>query len=258
MALKCLVSLDLPIWSFDLDSVDEHLEDLDEVSSNASCQDQTRGAFGVFQAYSVDPESPSNPAADYHEFSDDNEAEYLPLVSQTQQGTNAQDPRLYWNFGRTCLDDPLIGSLLGHYIDDVCMVLTPLQHPDNPYSSIHFPKALAGASELTPAWSYSTQTPAKTSVAVFYAVMATAAFHLSSKGITTGLAMQETARSYRAKALSAIRHALQTTTESSPEAQPETHQCEGILSAMFALITLDVCASMQRQPMVPTDEILGR
>ena len=263
-----------PGWQFDLNAVDAQLADIDDLPIGNILDGQSRGAFAVFRGDNTDAfesicisnqlpqectdthsETPYESIEDFEatesvleksttELADPaqnaDELGLMPLVRQSRLTTALPHLPLYMNFGRTCFDDPLISSLLSHYINDVCVLLTPLDHPNNPYSSIHFPKALVGATELDPSWSYTSHSTSSTSIAVFYAVMATAAFHLSSKNGPDSRALYLTGRSYRAKALSSIRKALQSSLGPDRGTPLTIQQCEAILSAMFALVTLDV------------------
>jgi hypothetical protein len=139
---------------------------------------------------------------------------------------------------------PLAAKLIHHYITNVTGLLQPVVHPLNFYSMIYVPQAIIGAGCLFGPGMIGTQdtSPPCSNKAIFYSLLATAAFHL--RGIKTRVGyqseeMDNAGRTFRIMAYSNLRMAMSTVLEKREELQTT-------MSAVLSFITIDV--SFSRAP----------
>ncbi|EXJ87722.1 hypothetical protein A1O1_04647 [Capronia coronata CBS 617.96] len=264
-----------PRWAYRLDEVDRQIANIDAIDSVTSPEVSVSiGPFGVFHARVptldelqgsdldgacipqlsiraplVDPcQRDSSPRQDF--------TETEPLtVRQSPDGLNGQLqllPRrpeaspVPYGLNSSLFGDPVIHRLMDNYIRTVANLLPPLPHPENPYASIYVPKAMHGASNLLLGVGYSASEVPPSNVAIFYALLATSAFHLRGADMHGSSELDLTARHFRAKAFASLQKALQEplgggedqALGSSSSASPS--QGEAVISAMLTLITTDV------------------
>lgn len=142
--------------------------------------------------------------------------------------------------------DPVIHRLMDNYVNHVANVLPPVPHPENPYALIYVPKALDGASNLLFGSNSTASKIPSIDTAIFYALLATSAFHLRGTPTTSGSDFDVMARGFRAKSFASLQRALQEPVERDQDqdlsnpALPSSSHCEAIISAMLTLITMDV------------------
>lgn len=270
---------DCPRWTFRLDEIDRQIADIDACDSVTSFQGSiSSGPFGVFRAAapilegSQEPDlgldSTSEPDAsvtwDFPAEIDDSsqyggmEAE-APTEEQSPGSVNWQlqvmSPRreaspFVYRLNSSLFRDPVIHRLMDNYIHTVANLLPPLPHPENPYASIYVPKAMYGASNLLLGVGYSASEVSPSNVAIFYALLATSAFHLRGADTEDAAELDLTARRFRAKAFASLQKALQEPAKDggdralpSPSSTPSSHG-EAVISAMLTLITTDVSSAL--------------
>ncbi|KAJ4518996.1 hypothetical protein HRR83_003698 [Exophiala dermatitidis] len=265
-------------WTFRLDEVDRQIADLDAcVSTPSSEVSITVGPFSVFragvpaleesQAAELGEEctlEPDIPASGEDTSSDGEslsgycsmEGEALtemPSVCGDEWQLQVSSPRreassLGYGLTSSLFGDPLIHRLMDNYVCTVANLLPPLPHPQNPYASIYVPKAMYGASNHLLGVGYSASEVPSSNVAIFYALLATSAFHLRGSDLDGASELDLTARRFRAKAFAYLQKALQeplTAGEDqglglSSTSSNSSTAGEAIISAMLTLITTDV------------------
>jgi len=153
-------------WPFQLDEVDHQIAEIDahdglEIGEHPF----STGPFSVFQwrdpdleKLSVEEMVKSDVAA--FEYDSSESESWSPFDVTGSLSPASADLQLHASSpGRgvspfslelhpSIFQDPLIHRLMENYVHNVATVLPPLPHPENPYTSIYIPKALAGASNL--------------------------------------------------------------------------------------------------------------
>jgi arginine metabolism regulation protein II len=135
---------------------------------------------------------------------------------------------------------------MDNYVNLVAHVLPPVPHPENPYALIYVPKAMVGASNLLFGANYAASEVPSIDVTIFYAILATSAFHLRGTQIKSGGSFDLMARGFRAKSFASLQKALQEPLEVDQDkallhpSLPSSSHCEAIISAMLTMITMDV------------------
>ncbi|KIX03150.1 uncharacterized protein Z518_06701 [Rhinocladiella mackenziei CBS 650.93] len=263
-------------WSFPLGDIDQQLADIDACGEGRSGElPISTGPFGVFYAREPvlrahdaatldnDESTPSTETIvqEYHPSESDNYSKDDVLDPDTpttisspaksnwllQQisSTREASPCVY-ELHSGIFHDPIIDQLMENYVRNVANVLPPLPHPENPYSSIYVPRAMAGASNLILGLNCAASEMPSSNVAIFYALLATSAFHLRGSGMKRVSGFDVVARRFRAKAFASLQKALQEPYEMDERqalyspSTPSTSHCEAVISAMLTLITMDV------------------
>ncbi|EXJ82901.1 hypothetical protein A1O3_06717 [Capronia epimyces CBS 606.96] len=265
------------MWAFQLDEIDQQIADIDACDTVTS-QDVSVsiGPFSVFYAGLATLKGSQAPGLDrsctpqlelniraqsddpsrYHDSSrhDLTETEALQDM-QSPRGVNNQlqvsSPRreaspLVYGLNQSLFRDPIIHRLMDNYIRTVAYLLPPLPHPENPYASIYVPKAMYGASNLLLGIGYSASEVPSSNVAIFYALLATSAFHLRGSEAHGASKFDLIARRFRAKAFASLQKALQEPLKGGEEEEQSSSsstslpQGEAVISAMLTLITTDV------------------
>lgn len=140
----------------------------------------------------------------------------------------------------------LVHMLLNHYVQNVANILQPIVHPQNTYNSLYSPSAMGASQNLLLDSTNPTFKPPASRIAIFYSLLATAAFHL--RGSNEAADLDGLAGKFRANALSYLQTALKTLPDPRLE-NPRTErindlgQLEGALSAMLTLVTADVSST---------------
>lgn len=256
-------------WSFRLDEVDQQIADVDACDSlNLRQVPIFAGPFSVFHArehLEVGFTSKETPATRIHvsRRSDTCPLSEIPDADCSPSGPSSADwllpitslareavaplvelsPRIFQD------QDPIIDHLMDNYVRNVAIVLAPLPHPENTYSTIYIPKAMTGASNVLFGLSHPASEMLSSNVAIFYALLATSAFHLRGSDPEDS-EFDVIARGFRAKAFASLRKALQQTFETDeeqalvvPSTALSTH-FEAVISAMLTLITMDVSSDI--------------
>lgn len=140
--------------------------------------------------------------------------------------------------------DSAIHRLLDYYVTKVAVLLTPLDHPKNPYASIHFPKALFGAMEQRSRMEHPVEVVASSHVAVFYSILTVASFHLRGSEPASHQHYDVLARRFRAEAFASVQLLLRSLSDQSWDwsnlSDTRTAHYEAVLSALLCLVTTDV------------------
>ncbi|KIW10432.1 hypothetical protein PV08_11396 [Exophiala spinifera] len=268
----------LETWTFQLDEVDQQLLDIDahEDTRDNELACFSTGPFGVFPLPRDGSDQPGDrgPRPMDTDFEDPRHRQEAALPNQDatlgalrdmfSSGNDLGDPPTprdgsfegfpsRFDMDSDLFQEPIIRRLMDNYVNVCAKVLPPLPHPENLYSTIYVPQAMAGASSLLPPSvdHGPTKVPASNE-AIFYAVLATSAFHLRRDKAENGLELDVLARGFRAKAFESLQKALR---EPSPSQYGEgagggaprgdvssfsSVHLEAILSAMLTLTTMDV------------------
>lgn len=143
--------------------------------------------------------------------------------------------------------NPLLQKLMTHYVLDMVNVLPPLVHPENPYSAIFVPEAMAGASDLIFGLQCDSKQIPLANIAILNILMSISAFHLRGSDGDGRSKYEIMARGFRAKALASLQRALDelvvtTNLQNKLELVPNcsTAPVETLISAVYTLITSDV------------------
>lgn len=267
-------------WSFRLDEIDKQIAQIDSFGGhNRRALPASTGPFGIFQVREsiaeewnqeyTREEKPSSKIKDPHE-SDASSSDSLSLIdsedtewlesawSVDSHGQLELSPaRSEASFSAFVLNprifqDPIMDQLMENYVRNVVEVLPPLPHPENPYSSIYIPKALAGASNLSSGLGSSESELPSGNVAILNALLATSAFHLRGSSERSGSEFDLIARGFRAKAFAALQQALREPLSVeegralSISSQESYSHSEAVISAMLTLITMDVSRDVRK------------
>ncbi|KIW46939.1 uncharacterized protein PV06_02559 [Exophiala oligosperma] len=274
----------LETWTFQLDEVDQQLLDIEAHEDNHDdlpCF--STGPFGVFPLPRKPSDEPPGAGSQPQQADLDSTRQHdAPLFDQddttlealrdifssetleehplvVRGGSPVENFPSRFDMESGLLQEPIVRRLMDNYVNVCAKILPPLPHPENLYSTIYVPQAMAGASSLLPYLDHGpTEVPASNE-AIFYAVLATSAFHLRRDKAENGLELDVLARGFRAKAFESLQKALReplemetfgagggggggeaaTTTTRDVSSFSDVH-LEAILSAMLTLTTMDV------------------
>lgn len=244
--------------------VDAHEDNLDELACFST------GPFGVFPLPKNSSDEPlgRGPRPEHSDLDYARQHEAPPLNQDTtlgalrdifsaetleehshMRGASFENFPSRFDMESDLFQEPIIRRLLDNYVNVCAKVLPPLPHPENLYSTIYVPQAMAGASSLLPSLDHGPTEVPSSNEAIFYAVLATSAFHLRGDKAENGLELDVLARGFRAKAFESLQRALREPLETfGDEASTNTRDVssfssihlEAILSAMLTLTTMDV------------------
>ncbi|KIW17925.1 hypothetical protein PV08_05120 [Exophiala spinifera] len=143
--------------------------------------------------------------------------------------TRARTPLHTFSVVRTISQDPTINRLMENYARNIANVLPALRHSDNPDSTIYFPKAINGASNVSPSLS---------------SMRFSRLRHFKGAYSERESYFDVMARNLRAKAFASLRKALPASCQDR-KSLPQHDQSaspyrESVLSAMLTLVTMDV------------------
>lgn len=139
---------------------------------------------------------------------------------------------------------PLTDKLLSHYILKVANILQPINHPQNPFRSIHAGYAMEFSTKPLLDKSYRTQAHFSSHRVIFHSILSTAAFHL--RGLSTAKDKEwsfydQTGRKHRLEALKYLQDVI-----AEPFLDAETHCAR--FSAILTLVTSDVsCIKLRHE-----------
>merc|ERR1711939_260482 len=103
-----------------------------------------------------------------------------PGMQPSTSSVRGESPSSWFELNPELFQDPVIHQLMDNYVGVCAKVLPPLPHPENPYATIYVPKAMAGASNVLFGLNCAASEVPSSNIAIFYAVLATSAFHLRS------------------------------------------------------------------------------
>ncbi|KAK5204721.1 hypothetical protein LTR41_009577 [Exophiala xenobiotica] len=257
----------LKTWSFTLDEVDQQIAGIDAFEdnhSNSACA--SRGPFTVFPTVEkpeAGPRTRRSGASDVDFDCIGSSAQPLetnagptplsaihpltiPALQPSTSSLSGECPSSWFELNPELFQDPVIHQLMDNYVGVCAKVLPPLPHPKNAYATIYVPKAMAGASNVLFGLNCAESEVPSSNIAIFYAVLATSAFHLRSTNAESGLRFDVLARGFRAKAFESLQKALQEPLENIGDealldlSTQSTAHLEAIMSAMLTLVTMDI------------------
>ncbi|RMZ89599.1 hypothetical protein DV736_g3171, partial [Chaetothyriales sp. CBS 134916] len=269
---KAMTLQGLRAWSLHLDEVDRQIAEIDaNEDPNFVRVSASNGPFDVFQvracsphesndadidhqhrlprpsAGTVDSDSPERDSLGKWEFLDlsikEQASEILDLQLQMSSMPNRVSLSVL-SSTPSILCNSTIHRLMDNYVRNLANVLPPLPHPENPYSSIYVPRALNGVSNILPRLASSASDPIACDIAVFYAILATSAFHLRGSDPKHGPDLDVIARRFGAKAFASLRKALPGAYQNGESLalcnQSTSPPRESVISAMLTLVTMDI------------------
>ncbi len=244
--------------SYNAKEADRYLEILEECSTLPNC-DATVGPYSIFQARSLgcpnwdEPRnaevSPSPPARSSEPCSliltqdlDGNDTSTsLAGESETEDAASLDlldtpEPSLGLVVPGSTICDSWTDSLLFHYVSKLADILQPINHPHNPFRTIHVQYAMAGSSAIAAEASLTKKGSPKGNTAILHSLISTSAFHLRGHNLDrhgTWAMYDKIGRLHRLQALRCLQLDL-------VEPPRDAEALYTAMSASLTLVTSDV------------------